>query len=428
MPALIASHHHEENTRQMTQMSPINPQRPSTPAQREAVPQSAPEPAARAALAFPALVGILGGGQLARMLAEAASPLGIEVAVLEREADSPAGRLAAREITGAWADPAALAQLAEGALAVTLENEFVDVDALAWLEARGVPVFPSARTLAAVQDKLEQKRLLRAAGVPMPDFAPVTRLEDITRAAADWGWPLLLKARRNGYDGYGNATLRGPEEIAPAHARLGWPERALLVEAWVPFERELAVMVARGRGGACVIYPVVETVQQDHICHVVRAPASIPPETAARAAEIAQRAVEVIGGIGVFGVELFALADGSVLYNELAPRPHNSGHYTIEACETSQFAQTLRAVLGLPLGSVALRAPAAVMVNLLGEGSGPARAEGLAEALAVPGAHVHLYGKLTTRLGRKMGHVTALGATLAEAEARARQAAEALRL
>jgi 5-(carboxyamino)imidazole ribonucleotide synthase len=389
---------------------------------------STPESVARAVLAYPARVGILGGGQLARMLAEAASPLGIEVAVLERETQSPAGRIAAREITGAWDDPAALAQLAEGALAVTLENEFVDVSALAWLEKRGLQVFPSARTLGTVQDKLEQKQFLRAAGIPLPDFAPVTTPEDISRAAAAWGWPLLLKARRNGYDGYGNATLRSPDDIAPACDRLGWPERALLVEAWVPFECELAVMVARGQDGATVVYPVVETVQRNHICHLVRAPAPIQLEMAARAAEIARRAVEAIAGIGVFGVELFALADSAVLYNELAPRPHNSGHYTIEACETSQFEQALRAVLGLPLGSVALRAPAAVMINLLGSGSGPARAQGLAEALAVPGAHVHLYGKLASRPGRKMGHITALGATLAEAEARARQAADALRL
>ncbi|MBF6590079.1 MAG: 5-(carboxyamino)imidazole ribonucleotide synthase [Ktedonobacterales bacterium] len=391
-------------------------------------PAASPEPVARLALAYPARVGILGGGQLARMLAEAAACLGIEVSVLEREAHSPAGRLAAREVVGPWSDTAALAALAEDTLAVTLENEFVDVTALEWLAARGVRVFPAAHTLAAVQDKLAQKRFAREAGVPVPAFAEVTAREDITSAGAEWGWPLLLKARRDGYDGYGNATLRGPEDIGPACARLGWPERALLVEAWVPFVRELAVMVARGRGGECVVYPVVETVQREHICHLVRAPAPVEAVVAARAAALARRVVEAVDGIGVFGVELFALADGAVLYNELAPRPHNSGHYSIEGCVTSQFENALRAVLGLPLGGAALVAPAAVMVNVLGGGSGPARAEGLAAALAIPGAHIHIYGKLTSRPGRKMGHVTALGATLAEAEARARAAADALRL
>jgi 5-(carboxyamino)imidazole ribonucleotide synthase len=256
----------------------------------------------------------------------------------------------------------------------------------------------------------------------------------------------VLKARRNGYDGYGNATVRTPDEIAPACERLGWPERALLVEAWVPFRRELAVMVARGRGGECVVYPVVETIQRNHICHVVRAPAAIDPALATRAAALAQRAVEAVDGVGVFGVELFEIAAagdggdgqggaadsdgqaGDILYNEIAPRPHNSGHYTIEGCVTSQFENHLRAVLGLPLGGAEMVAPAAVMVNLLGTKMGPAVAEGLADALAVPGAHVHIYGKPTARVGRKMGHVTALGQTLAEAETTARAAADAISL
>ncbi|HLZ22460.1 MAG TPA: 5-(carboxyamino)imidazole ribonucleotide synthase [Ktedonobacterales bacterium] len=391
-------------------------------------PVSPSEPEARASVAYPALVGILGGGQLARMTAEAAARLGIEVAILEREGGSPAGRIGAREVIGGWADHEALRTLAENTLAVTLENEFVDAPALDWLAARGVPVFPTGRTLAAVQDKLAQKRFMRDAGVPVPEFAGVTAHEDITRAAAAWGWPVVLKARRNGYDGYGNATVRGPDDIAPACERLGWPARDLLVEAWVPFVRELAVMVARGRGGACVVYPVVETIQRDHICHLVRAPAPVSAAVAARAAAMARRAVEAIGGIGVFGVELFETADGGVLYNEIAPRPHNSGHYTIEGCITSQFENHLRAVLGLPLGSAAMTAPAAVMVNLLGTRNGPARADGLAEALAISGAHVHIYGKLASRVGRKMGHVTALGASIDEAERRACAAAEALRL
>ena len=386
------------------------------------------EPAARESLPYPALVGILGGGQLARMTGEAAARLGVEVAILEREAGSPAARIAAREVVGGWTNRARLAELAEGTLAVTLENEFVDAPALVWLREQGAAVFPTAATLATVQDKLAQKQFMRAAGVPVPEFAEVGALEDITRAGEEWGWPVVLKARRNGYDGYGNATLRGPEDVAPACERLGYPERGLLVEAWVPFVRELAVMVTRGRGNSCAVYPVVETIQRNHICHVVRAPASIAETVAEQAATTARLAVEAIAGIGVFGVELFETADGRVLYNEIAPRPHNSGHYSIEGCVTSQFENHLRAVLGLPLGCTELAAPAAVMVNLLGTRDGPARAEGLAEALAIPGAHMHIYGKTTSRVGRKMGHVTALGATLEQAEQRARAAAEALRL
>lgn len=389
---------------------------------------AASQPVARPSLEYPALVGILGGGQLARMTAEAASTLGVEVAILEHEANSPAGRIAAREVTGAWTDESALAALAKDALVVTLENEFVEVSALEWLAARGVSVFPTARTLATVQDKLLQKQHMRAAGVPVPEFAEVTGTDDILAAGGRWGWPLVLKARRNGYDGYGNATLRSRDDIDAACVRLGWPERTLLVEAWAPFTRELAVMVARGRDGACVVYPVVETVQQNHICHIVRAPAAGDAAMLAHAAAIGRQAVETIDGVGVFGVELFELADGSILYNEIAPRPHNSGHYTIEGCVTSQFENHLRAVLGLPLGSAALVAPAAVMVNLLGARTGPARADGLVDALAIPGAHVHIYGKLASRVGRKMGHVTALGPTVAEAEATARTAADAITL
>ena len=176
------------------------------------------------------------------------------------------------------------------------------------------------------------------------------------------------------------------------------------------------------------VYPVVETVQRNHICHIVRAPAPGEAAVIARAASVARRAVEAIDGVGVFGVELFELADGEVLYNEIAPRPHNSGHYTIEGCVTSQFENHARAVLGLPLGSTAMTAPAAVMVNTLGVRNGPAEARGMARALAIPGAHVHVYGKLASRVGRKMGHVTALGATIEEAEATARSAADALDL
>ncbi|HET9111536.1 MAG TPA: 5-(carboxyamino)imidazole ribonucleotide synthase [Ktedonobacterales bacterium] len=389
-------------------------------------PASTPPP--RAALRYPALLGILGGGQLARMTAEAASQLGIEVAIMEKEANSPAGRIAAREIVGGWLDFDRLAELADGVLAVTLENEFVDVAALEWLEARGVAVYPGARTLALTQDKYEQKRFMRAAGVPTTDFAPVTSAEDVTSAAEQWGWPLVLKGRRNSYDGYGNATLEGPDDLAPAFERLGFPERTLYIERWAPFTRELAVIVARGRDGEMVDYPTVETVQRNHICHVVRAPAPGAAEVARRAREIARAVVEAIDGVGVFGVELFELSDGTVLYNEIAPRPHNTGHYTIEGCVTSQFENHVRAALGLPLGSAEMVAPAAVMVNTLGVRNGPAEALGMARALAISGAHVHVYGKLATRVGRKMGHITALGPSVAEAEATARAAADALDL
>jgi 5-(carboxyamino)imidazole ribonucleotide synthase len=377
-------------------------------------------------------VGILGGGQLARMTIAAAIGLGIDVAIFEREADSPAGRLTTSEVVGPWEDAALRARFAALCDVITLESEFVDPAILAAFEALGVPVRPGAATLTLVGDKLRQKECFAAAGLPLPAFRAVESPEDALRVAGEWGWPLVLKARRLSYDGYGNATVRGPEEVAAAWARLGAPRRALYAEAWVPFRRELAVMVARSASGAVATYPVVETVQaaDAHICRVVRAPAPVSAAVAAEATAIARRAVEAVGAAGVVGVELFEREDGAILLNEIAPRPHNSGHYTIEGCVASQFENHLRAVLDWPLGATDLVAPAAVMANVLGQSDTavPPTPVGFPEALAVPGAHVHLYGKRRSRPGRKMGHVTALGPDVATAEATALRVAEAIRL
>ncbi|NWJ96599.1 MAG: 5-(carboxyamino)imidazole ribonucleotide synthase [Chloroflexi bacterium] len=369
-------------------------------------------------------IGILGGGQLARMTVEAASRLNFKVAILEAEAESPAGQIAAFEIVGHWSELEALEKLVQACEVITLENEFVDAEVLQRLEASGRPVYPSALTLALVQDKARQKQTLAGAGLPVPAFAAVSSPEEVLSFGANYGWPLVLKARRNGYDGRGNYTLRLPTEIAEGFERLGWPERTLLVEQYVPFVRELAVMVVRGKEGATGVYPVVETIQKHHICHSVTAPAELAPEIAAEATRIARQAIEAIAGVGVFGVELFLTEANEVLINELAPRPHNSGHYTIEACRTSQYENHLRAVLGLPLGATDLIAPAA-MVNLLGVKAGRAVPHGLEEALAVPGANVHLYAKALSRPGRKMGHITALapGGSPADALALAQKAA-----
>jgi 5-(carboxyamino)imidazole ribonucleotide synthase len=372
-------------------------------------------------------LGILGGGQLGRMTLQAASVLGIDVVIGEHLPGTPAGRLAQREVifNGGWDDPVAIAELARLTPVITLESEFVDAAVLEQLEAQGATVLPTPQSVRIVQDKLLQKQALAQAGLPVAAFERVDALADAEAAAARHGWPVVLKARRNGYDGYGNALVRDAASLAAACAALGWPERELLVEQFVPFERELAVIVVRERGGGTIAYPVVET-QQDperHICRTVLAPAPVEREVAERAAAVAAEAVRAVGGVGTFGVELFALPDGSVLVNELAPRPHNSGHYTIEGCVTSQFANHVRAVLGLPLGDPSLRAPAVVMVNLLGTAGSLPGLEEIAEALRVPGVALHLYGKSENRVGRKMGHVTAYGATLDDALHRANLAA-----
>jgi 5-(carboxyamino)imidazole ribonucleotide synthase len=389
---------------------------PSRPA-REAGPAPAPGVGPR--------LGIAGGGQLARMTAQAALQLGVDVVILERSPGSPAATLATHSLVGDWSALDDLRALAARCDVLTFENEFVDAGVVATLEAEGVVVRPSARTLGVVQDKLLQKAALAAAGLGVPANREVSAAADLHRLGGEWGWPVVLKRRRDGYDGKGNATVRGPAEVDAAWARLAGPP--LYAEAFCPFTAELAVMVTRSIGEETVVYPVVETVQRDHICHTVTVPASVPPAVAARAAAVAERAVRAVGGLGTFGVELFLLADGTILVNELAPRVHNSGHYTIEACHCSQFENHVRAVLGWPLGSPALRVPGAAMVNLLGAGPGPGRPAGLEAALAVPGAHVHVYGKQVSSRGRKMGHVTALGATAAAALATAQAAADRIR-
>lgn len=373
-----------------------------------------------------ARLGIIGGGQLARMTALAALPLGCEVSILEKNPLSPAAQLTPLSVTGDWADPETLRRFAVSVDVITLENEFVDAAVLRQLEDAGHKVFPTAASIALTQDKLLQKEALVRAGLPVPAFEAVTTPAELASAGDQLGWPLVLKTRRNGYDGKGNFTLHSPADISAAWHALRGDLNELFVEAFWRFTKELAVIVTRARDGATVTYPVVETVQHRHVCHAVQAPAALAPELTARATEIALRAVTAVGAVGSFGVELFLSATGEIAVNELAPRVHNSGHYTIEACVCSQFENHVRAVLGWPLGSTRLIAPAAVMLNLLGSHRAPGRPLGLTQALAVPGAHVHLYGKAMSGAGRKMGHITALGPTVDEAMATARQAADAI--
>ena len=384
---------------------------------------------ANAASAAPVLpgpsLGIVGGGQLARMTAMSALQLGCNVVVLERNADSPAANLATHSLVGDWNQLGPLRELAARSTVVTLENEFVDANLLAELEQAGTVVLPSARTIALIQDKFSQKQVLRDAGLPVPAFRAVASVAEVTQAAAELGLPLVLKARRNAYDGKGNFTIRNLAEISAGWSQLGGDRgNPLFIEAFCPFERELAIIITRGRNGGVAAYPVVETIQKNHICHIVRAPAEVPSATAAQAADLAQRAVAAVGAVGSFGVEMFLTRSGEILINELAPRVHNSGHYTIEACVCSQFENHVRAVLGWPLGSTRMVSPAAVMVNLLGAGRGPGHPAGLERALAAGNAHIHAYGKAQSQPGRKMGHITVLADSVTAAEAEALRCAQ----
>jgi len=356
------------------------------------------------------------------MTATAATQFGCEIYILERQHDFPAQSLDTHALVGDWNDAKWLLNLASLVDVVTLENEFVNTDALTELPQNGHRLWPTVDTIALVQDKLRQKHTFAGAGIPVPRCADAPTPE----ALVEFGFPAIAKQRRNSYDGKGNATLRSAFDVAPAWAKLEGHLNALYVEEFCSYTMELAVIITRGQDGAAACYPVVETINRDHICHVVKAPAAIPADVAAKATDIALRAVEAIGGVGSYGVELFSMPDGRLLVNEIAPRVHNTGHYTIEACVCSQFENHVRAVLGWPLGSPQMITPAACMVNLLGYHMGSGVPHGLSDAMAVPGAHIHVYGKTRSERGRKMGHVTALGQTIEEAYACAQRAADCI--
>lgn len=371
-------------------------------------------------------IGILGGGQLAKMTAQAASVMDIETVIFAQSDIEPALKVTPHHIVGDWTDETLLMEFAERCDVVTLESEFVDTAIMKRIEATGTPVYASSATLEQVQDKLIQKRRMQHQGITVPRFKKVMAGSDVLEAAGEFGFPVILKARRNSYDGYGNVTVRRAHDIEPALKKLAG--REVYVEEFVQYQRELAVMVARWQDGTMRTYPVVETIQQNHICHIVRCPAPIDEATAVRAVEMARAAVEAIDGVGVFGVEMFEIENNEVLFNEIAPRPHNSGHYTIEGTITSQFENHVRAVLNLPPGDVAQIAPATVMINILGERQGEPAPDALNDALATGGAHIHLYGKQEVRPGRKMGHITVLGYNIDGAEKVGRLALSRIKL
>ncbi|MFC6556254.1 5-(carboxyamino)imidazole ribonucleotide synthase [Nonomuraea cavernae] len=364
------------------------------------------------------VVGVVGAGQLARMTQQPAIALGVELRVLAAAPDESAARVIVDTRIGDYRDLADLRAFAQGCDAITFDHEHVPTEHIRALAADGVAVRPGADALVHAQDKAVMRERLTSFGAPCPAWARVSGVEDVTRFAAEHGWPVVLKAIRGGYDGRGVWVCHSAADAEVAFES-GVP---LLAEAFVPFERELAVLVTRSPHGQGVSYPVVETVQRDGICVEVLAPApGLDPEDAAQAQRIALEIAQKLGVTGLLAVEMFQTAGGMVV-NELAMRPHNSGHWTIEGANTSQFEQHLRAVLDLPLGSPAMTAPVVVMANLLG-GDDPDLFKRYEHVMAHdPGVKLHFYGK-EVRPGRKIGHVTALGDDLETVRARARHAA-----
>jgi 5-(carboxyamino)imidazole ribonucleotide synthase len=363
-------------------------------------------------------VGVIGGGQLAWMMAGAAEALGIELIIQTPHPTDPAVTIASDIIFAAINDAAATAKLASCCDAITFENEFINLDALMPLTKQGVCFRPRLEALAPLLDKYHQRCYLEDIGLPQPSFMTLegeVGSEELIHSASfgqpmnlsELDFPLVLKARRHGYDGQGTFIVKDSSSLQEIWKKLGYTP--VLLEEFIEFERELAVIAARSVAGEVVVYPVVETQQEQQVCRRVIAPAEISPEVVAEIEAIARTLLNRLEVVGVFGIELFLTPSGKVLVNEVSPRTHNSGHFTLDACETSQFEQQLRAVTGLPLGRQGLNCDAAVMVNLLGyEYSQDDYLEKRQKLAALPQTFVHWYGKTESRPGRKLGHVTVL--------------------
>ena len=351
-------------------------------------------------LAPNATIGIVGGGQLGRMLAMAAARLGYRCHILTPEEDSPAAQVSNGVTLGEYEHPATLREFAAAVDVVTFEFENVSVEGLDLL-ASLKPVRPAPAILRVSQDRLVEKRFLNGAGVPTAPWRCLSTMAELVAAAEEIGLPSVLKTTRLGYDGKGQAMLRRAEDLAPGFASL-YP-KPLILEGFIDFAMEISVVVARGADGAVTAFDTVENRHRDHILDLTLAPARLPEETAREAQQIAIRVACALDLVGLLAVEMFVDRQGRVLANEIAPRPHNSGHWTMDACPASQFELHIRAIAGLPLPS-ASRHSDAVMKNLVG----PEEAALWPEILAAPGLIPHLYGKAEARPGRKMGHVTRL--------------------
>lgn len=364
-----------------------------------------------------ATIGVFGSGQLGRMMALAGRAMGYRIATFSPDRDSPTGQIADLEVTAPYADLDAVAAFVAQVDVITFEFENVVAEVAAIAEAAGKPVRPSGAVLHTAQQRLREKHFLAGAGLPVAPFHAVVNADELAAALAVVGCPAVLKTAAFGYDGKGQVKINRPEDAAGAWAEaVAWAEvggRPCIVESFVAFSHEISVVAARGVDGSFAHYGAIENRHANHILDLSIAPARIPALTAAAAVELARAVIEKLDVVGVLCVEFFLTHDGCLLINEIAPRPHNSGHLTIEAAVTSQFEQQVRAVCGLPLGSTALLQPAA-MANLLGD-LWAAGEPDWASALAYPALKLHLYGKREPRPGRKMGHLTALSGRVEDA-------------
>ncbi|QUH24851.1 5-(carboxyamino)imidazole ribonucleotide synthase [Serpentinicella alkaliphila] len=361
-------------------------------------------------------IGIIGGGQLGKMSILEGKKLGLSFVILDPSSDCPASTIVDEQIVDNYFNEEKIKELADKTDILTFEFEHINADYLMRLESMGYKIYPSPSTLKMVQDKYQQKTFLNKHDIPTPRFMKVDSVKTITEAIKDFGLPLVLKSCTGGYDGKGNYLIRSHNEIELAYETLSKGSENLMVEEFVKFNMEISALVARDINGKMEIYPLAENIHKDNILIRTIVPARINKEIEKKAKALALKTMEHLKGVGVFCIEMFVSNDGDVLINEIAPRTHNSGHYTIEACRTSQFSQHLRAILELPLGSTELLKPA-VMVNILGEEGFEGKTEviGLEETLKIAECNVHIYGKKDTSGKRKMGHVTILEENLDKA-------------
>ncbi len=376
------------------------------------------------------IIGFLGAGQLARMSALQAFRFGMQVAVFsDRTENEPVQFMTPHSVSGSFDDVDSMLEFAKMCDVITLENEFIDSEILKELRDKsGTPIYPSPESFTLIENKLIEKQTFEAAGIPVTPYLLIRNQNDLKTFGEKYGWPFILKSSKGGYDGYGNKTVHNPEDAMSAFVTLGGEAgHDILAEAFVDFTHELAVQVARNETGY-VVYPCCETVQKNHICVAVKSPAPVSADVREKAQELALMATEAIDGKGIFAFEFFLTTGGSLLLNESAPRPHNSGHYTIEGCITSQFENHVRAVCGLPLGSSDMIKPAAAMINLLGTHNRPAVTEHAHTAISQTDGHLHSYGKITSKKGRKMAHYTLLGDDLEATYSRALQLTDGIEI
>lgn len=366
-------------------------------------------------------LGIIGGGQLGKIMSQKAKKLGFHVTILDPTPNCPAAQVSDRQIVAGFYDKEKLEQLVKECDVTTFELEHVDTEVLKKLYDQDYKIFPSPYVMELIQDKYEQKKLLDEKGIAVPKYKKVESKDDLK----SFGLPVIQKARKGGYDGKGVMLLRDENDLNNSI------KADSFIEELVDIDKELAIIVARNIEGEIAVYPVVEMLfdERVNICDIVMAPARISENLKKIAKEMAIKSIEILDGVGIFGVEMFLTKKGEILLNEIAPRPHNSGHYTFESCATSQFEQIIRAVTNLPLGSTKLISPS-VMVNLLGEEGyeGEPFIEGIHEALEIPELSFHFYGKKETKPFRKMGHITVLSEDLDEALKKALKAKDILKI